>query len=182
VVDDLRQRWMRTAPFCSSSVAIRTSLLRGMDACFIEGESHGEDLDLWFRVGDRTLAAVVKAQLAAVRVLPDSLSRRNPRATVPAFLHRMRAQALSGEIPARHRRSALWFVGQQEVTLAREALAAGNRAAALRFIWEARHIAHTPRWLLTLVMALCMPSEAAHRWQRWRVRSATPVPAGETAR
>jgi hypothetical protein len=172
VVEDLRQRWMRTAPFCSSSVAIRASLLREMGTCFMEGESHGEDLDLWFRAGDRTLVAVVNAPFAAIRVLPDSLSRQTPPATPPAFLGRMRRAALTGEIPQRHRKSALWFVGQLEVTMARERLAAGRRLAALRFLWNARHIALTRRWQLTLLMALFMPSHIAETWQRWRVRSA----------
>lgn len=172
VVDDLRQRWMRTAPFCSSSVAIRTSLLREMDPCFIAGDSHGEDLDLWFRLADRTPVAVVNAPFAAVRVLPDSLSRRTPRATPPAYLKRMRDRARSGEIPARFRRSALWFVAQQEVTMARESLGAGNRLAALRFLWEARGAVLTRRWQLTLLMALFMPSHVADSWQRWRLRSA----------
>jgi glycosyltransferase involved in cell wall biosynthesis len=172
VVEDLRQRWMRTAPFCSSSVAIRASLLREMGTCFIEGESHGEDLDLWFRAGDRTLVAVVNAPFAAIRVLPDSLSRRTPPATPPAFLRRMRKAAIAGEIPAHHRASALWFVGQLEVTMARESLACGNRVSSLRFLWASRHVAYTRRWQLTLLMALFMPSHIAETWQRWRVRSA----------
>lgn len=172
VVDDLRQRWMRTAPFNSSSVAIRASLLREMGTCFIEGESHGEDLDLWFRVADRTPAAVVNAPFAAIRLLPDSLSRRTPPATPPQYLRRMRAAAYSGEIPRERRRSALWFVGQQEVTMARETLGAGNRMAALRFLWDARHVALTRRWQLTLLMTLLMPSHVADSWQRWRLRSA----------
>jgi glycosyltransferase involved in cell wall biosynthesis len=172
VVDDLRQRWMRTAPFCTSSVAIRASLLRSMQPCFVEGESHGEDLDMWFRVGDHGPVALVNAPFAAVRVLPDSLSTRNPRAILPAFLQRMRDRALSGEIPARHRRSALWFVGQQEVTLAREALGAGDRRTAFRFLLDARRVAFTRRWQLTMLMALFMPSRVADSWQRWRVRSA----------
>ncbi|HEY1231714.1 MAG TPA: glycosyltransferase family 2 protein [Ramlibacter sp.] len=170
IVDDLRQRWMRTAPFNSSSVAIRASLLREMGTCFIEGESHGEDLDMWFRVADRTPVAVVNAPFAAIRVLPDSLSRRTPSATPPAFLTRMRDAARAGSLPRPE--TALWFVGQQEVTMAREMLGAGNRMAALRLLWDARQVALTRRWQLTLLMALFMPSHVADSWQRWRLRSA----------
>jgi len=170
VVDDLRQRWMRTAPFNSSSVAIRASVLRSMGTCFIEGESHGEDLDMWFRVADRTPVAVVNAPFAAIRVLPDSLSRRTPSATPPAFLTRMRDAARAGRLP--RPKTALWFVGQQEVTMAREMLGAGGRMAALRLLWDARQVALTRRWQLTLLMALFMPSHVADSWQRWRLRSA----------
>jgi glycosyltransferase involved in cell wall biosynthesis len=170
VVEDLRQRWMRTAPFNSSSVAIRTSVLREMGTCFIEGESHGEDLDMWFRVADRTQVAVVNAPFSAIRVLPDSLSRRTPTATPPAFLTRMRDAARAGRLP--RPASALWFVGQQEVTMAREMLGAGDRMAALRLLWDARQVALTRRWQLTLLMALFMPSHVADSWQRWRLRSA----------
>lgn len=172
VVEDLRVRWMKTAPFCTSSVAIRTDLLRSIQPCFVTGEQHGEDLDLWFRVGDLTRVAVVNAPFAAVRVLPDSLSTRNARHTLPAFLQRMQQRALSGEIPAKHRRSALWFVGQMHVTLARDALDAGDRKLALRWLAGGRRVALTRRWALTALMALFMPTHVAGSWQRWRIRSA----------
>lgn len=172
VVEDLRVRWMKTAPFCTSSVAIRTELLHRIRPCFVTGEQHGEDLDLWFRVGDLTRVAVVNAPFAAVRVLPDSLSTRNARHTMPAFLQRMQQRALSGQIPARHRRSALWFVGQMHVTLARDALDAGDRRLALRWLLGGRRVALTRRWALTALMALFMPTHVAGSWQRWRVRSA----------
>ncbi|WP_427913220.1 glycosyltransferase family 2 protein [Ramlibacter sp. MMS24-I3-19] len=172
VVDDLRVRWMKTAPFCTSSVAIRTDLLRRIQPCFVTGEHHGEDLDLWFRVGDMARVAVVNAPFAAVRVLPDSLSTRNARHTMPAFLQRMQQRALSGEIPAKHRRSALWFVGQMHVTLARDALDAGDRKLALRWLAGGRRVALTRRWALTALMALFMPTHVAGSWQRWRLRSA----------
>jgi glycosyltransferase involved in cell wall biosynthesis len=172
VVEDLRVRWMKTAPFCTSSVAIRADLLRGMQPCFADGEHHGEDLDLWFRVGDMTPLAVVNAPFAAVRVIPDSLSTRNVRQALPAFLERMQARALSGEIPAKFRRSALWFVGQMHVTLAREALDAGDRKLAWRWLAGGRRVALSRRWALTALMALLMPTHIAGSWQRWRVRSA----------
>ncbi|MGZ5887538.1 MAG: glycosyltransferase family 2 protein [Ramlibacter sp.] len=172
VIDDLRVRWMKTAPFCSSSVAIRAARLHAMQPVFATGEHHGEDLDLWFRLGDLALVAVVNAPFAAVRVLPDSLSTLRPRTVLPEFLVRMRRQALSGEIPARHRRSALWFVGQMHVTLAREALEAGDRKLAWHWLMGGRHVVFTRRWALTALMALFMPTHVAGSWQRWRVRSA----------
>jgi glycosyltransferase involved in cell wall biosynthesis len=172
VVDDLRLRWMKTIAFCTSTCAIRAERLRAMQPCFAEGEANGEDLDLWFRVADQAPVALINAPFAAVRVMPESLTSQQPRDELPAFLVRMRDRARSGEIPARHRKSALWFVGQQEVTLARECLADGKRAQALRFLLDARQVAFTRRWQLTLLMALFMPSHVADTWQRWRVRSA----------
>lgn len=173
LIEDLRLRWMKTAPFCSSSVALRADLLQSMQPCFAEGESWGEDLDLWFRVGDRTRVACVNAPFVAVRELPNSLSRRGyPRGRLPPFLQRMREGVRTGSIPERYRKSALWFVGQLQVTMAREALAASDRTTALRLLAGARHVMLSRRWQLTFLMALFMPSHVADSWQRWRVRSA----------
>ncbi len=172
LIEDLRLRWMKNAPLCSSSVAIRTARLREMQPCFVEGESWGEDLDMWFRIADQTLVGLVNAPYATVRVdVPGSLTS-NYRQRFAPFLARMQAQALDGTLPPRHRGSALWFVAQQQVTLAREALAAGERAQALSWLLQARHGLCSLRWQLTLVMALFMPVRLADRWQRWRLRSA----------
>jgi hypothetical protein len=84
----------------------------------------------------------------------------------------MRRRALEGVIPARHRRSALWFVAQQEITIARDALAAGRRGEALRWLMSARYAATGRRWQITFLMALLAPAQVAERWQRWRLRSA----------
>ena len=92
-----------------------------------------EDLDLWFRLADETAVALAHAPLAAFRVaVPGSLTAAQPRGLAP-FMLRMREHALDGTIPSRHRRSALWYVAQQEITLARELLAVGQaaRGAAL---------------------------------------------------
>ena len=173
VVEDLRVRWMKTAPFCTSSVAIRADLLRRIQPCFVTGEQHGEDLDLWFRVGDLSQVAVVNAPFAAVRVLPDSLSTRNstPRpARVPAAHAAARAGRARSRRGTAARRSG--SSGQMHVTLAREALDAGDRRLAWRWLLGGRHVAFTRRWALTALMALFMPTHVAGSWQRWRVRSA----------
>ena len=93
----------------------------------------------------------------------------------------MRAQALDGRLPARHRTSALWFVAQQQVTLARMALARGDRATALRWLLRARDGFGQRRWCVTLAMALFLPSSAAERWQRWRLRAAEDFATGEAS-
>lgn len=172
LIDDLRLRWMKNAPLCSSSAAVRTARLRAMPQWFVEGESWGEDLDMWFRLADQTPVALVSGPYATVRGdVPGSLTASHRRCLAP-YLSRMRAQALAGALPARHRASALWFVSQQQVTLAREALAAGERGEALSWLVRARHGALSRRWHLTLAMALFMPVGLADRWQRWRLRSA----------
>jgi hypothetical protein len=180
LIEDLRTRWMKSTPFFTSSLAVRTSRLAAMQPCFAEGESLGEDLDLWFRVADETPIALVNAPLAAYRVaVPGSLSSAK-QFSMPPWLPRMRQRALAGTLPRRHRRAALWFVAQQEITLARELLAAGRRREALRYLAQARYAAGGTRWQLTALMAL-LPAQVAHRWQRWRVRSANTFAQQGTA-
>jgi hypothetical protein len=84
----------------------------------------------------------------------------------------MRRHAREGAIPPHRRRSALWFVAQQEITMARELLAAGRRREAIACLVDARDAAAGRRWQLTALMALFLPARVADRWQRWRVRSA----------
>jgi hypothetical protein len=99
-----------------------------MQPCFAVGECAGEDLDLWFRVGDVTPVALVNAPFVAVRNVPQSLSSTHSGTEMAPFLERMEKQARNGEIPRRFRRSALWFIGQLQVTMAREK--PGRRATA----------------------------------------------------
>jgi glycosyltransferase involved in cell wall biosynthesis len=168
LVHDLRARWMVDIPFFTGSVAVRAARLRAMQPCFPVGESHGEDMDLWFRVADESPVALVRTQLAAYRVDAAGSLSANGRYELAPFLRRMRERAIDGHLPERHRHSALWFVAQQQITLARDLLAAGRRRDAARSLWEARYAARGKRWLLTAAMLL-LPGGVAGRWQRWRL-------------
>ena len=173
LVDNLYERWMKHHPFFTSSVAVRATRLKRMQPCFAVGESWGEDLDLWFRVANETPIALVHAPLAAYRMdVAGSLTAKGRFDTLAPFLVRMRERALRGEVAPRHRDAALWFVAQQEITIAREDLAQGRRRSALRWLMSARHAAGGRRWQLTFLMALLAPAQVAGRWQRWRLRSA----------
>ncbi len=173
LVEDLRRRWFKNVPLCSSSVAIHREFMLERDLWFFEGEAWGEDLDMWFRCADQAPVAVVNAPLAAVRAdVPGSLTRRVVNRSMPPFLTRMREEALDGTIPERFRASALWFVTQLQLTMARTALGEGKRSEALYWVWSSRSGWLNRRWLVTLMMSLFMPVGLADRWQRWRVRSA----------
>lgn len=166
-VDDLRSRWMQGTTLCTGTVAVKTERLQQMQPCFAVGERCGEDQDLWFRVADETPLALVNAPLAAYRVVPDGLSAGHQNILAP-YMIRMRERALDGTLPPRHRGSALWFVAQQEVTLARHALIDGNRRRAWHWLLQGRHAIWTRRWHMTALMVLFMPAQLVARWQNWR--------------
>jgi hypothetical protein len=73
-------------------------------------------------------------------------------------------------MPASRRSSALWLVAQYQITLARQALAAGHRREGWAWLMKARRAAGGKRWWLTTAMALFMPGQLVNNWQQWRLR------------
>ena len=179
LITDLSARWMHGPSLCSSAVSVQRDLLQSMQPCFPLGESVGEDLDLWFRLSEKTPIALVHVPLAAYReAVAGSLSTHHKISNVPPFFDRIRHRALSGQMTPTQRRSALWLVAQHEVTLARMAVTAGQRALGLRWLMRGRHAARGWRWWLTLAMTLFFPHHLVSRWQVWRIqrgRHVTPM-------
>ena len=176
-ITDLPRRWIHGATFCCSSVAVRRSTLQAMQPCFPVGESVGEDLDLWFRLAEQSAVALVRSPLAAYRVeLQGSLSSQARPVCIPPFMQRMRQRALSGQLTPQQSRSALRLVAQQQVSLARLAVAAGQRLEALRWLLRGRGAVASKRWWLTWAMAIIFPPGWVSRWQAWRMRRTNPSP------
>jgi glycosyltransferase involved in cell wall biosynthesis len=176
LIDDLPARWIQAPTLYTSSVTVRTERLRAMQPCFAPGESYGEDVDLWFRLGERSSIVLVQEPLVAYRVsLQDSLSANNSPLIIPPFLSRMRQRALSGDMSPIQRRSLLKLVGHHEITMAREALALGKRFKAVTLLLNGSYAARTMRWWSTAAMTLFFPGNLVRQWQSWRVRRASPT-------
>lgn len=175
LIEDLPTKWMKGPTFNSSSVCIRTTRLMDMQPCFAVGESHAEDLDLWFRVAEKSAIALVRRPLVAYRVsVEGSLSLKNTKLRLPPFFDRIRTRALSGEMSEVQAKSALKMVANQEISMARDALASGQRKEAVRLLWSARSWASKRRWWFTVVMAAFVTGDLVKRWEHWRIRRTIP--------
>lgn len=175
LIDDLPSRWMQGIPFFTGSIAVRRSLLLDMQPCFPPGESAGEDLDLWFRLAERTRIPLLEQALTAYRTGVDG-SLSSAHAAVPApYLGRMRRRALMRRRGDPVRASMLRFVAQQHITLAREHAGAGRRAEAARLLLQIMPAAWAiRRWWATLLMTTTLPGRYIHRWQAWREQRKVP--------
>ena len=169
LITDLPRRWMIGPSLCSSSVAVRRQRLQQMQPCFPPGESQAEDLDFWFRLGEQTPIVLAHAPLVAYRIDVDgSLSARHTVIKIPRSLERMEARAVSGVMTAAQRQSALWFIAQHKLTLARLALSSGERVQGVKWLIRGRRAATSKRWWLTAAMACFCPQALVASWEQWR--------------
>lgn len=169
LITDLPRRWMVGPTLCSSSVAVRKQRLQQMQPCFPIGESQAEDLDFWFRLGEQTPIALAHAPLVAYRIDVDgSLSARHTVIKIPRSLERMEVRALSGALTATQRRSALWFIAQHKLTLARIALSSGERIQGMKWLIKGRSAITSARWWMTAMMTCFCPQALVTYWEEWR--------------
>ncbi|TBR76042.1 MAG: glycosyltransferase family 2 protein [Burkholderiaceae bacterium] len=169
LIDNLPRRWIRGPSLSASSVAVRATRLAAMQPCFPPGEFYGEDLDFWFRLAERTPIAIVHTPLVAYRVaLADSLSTQRNVVTMPPWIPRMQARALSGTMTKSQQKSALWFIAQIKVTLARRVVVSGSRIEGFRWLFRGWRAAMGTRWWLTAMMILMVPGSFVAKWEDWR--------------
>ena len=181
VITNLPHRWLKSQSFCTCSIAVRTQRLQEMQPCFPPGESSAEDLDLWFRLAEQVPIVLAHSPLVIYRIATHgSLSSEHHLAlTMPPAIERMRARALSTSLTPVQSRSTLWFIAQLEVSIARDALASGQRVKALKWLFKGRLAASGLSWWLTAAMVFLSPRKMVRSWNQWRVRRA--VQAIETA-
>ncbi len=176
LITDLPRRWMTGPTLCSDTVAVRATRLAQMQPCFVPGESQGEDLDLWFRLAEQSPIAIAHVPLAARRVgVVGSLSEQNDVSIMQPWVHRMQMRALSGTMTRPQQKSALWFIAQIKVTLARQAVVSSRRLEGARWLLRGWQAANGPRWWLTAMMMVAVPGCVVAKWERWRFHRTTHI-------
>ncbi len=170
LIDDLPTRWMQGIPFFTGSIVIRATLLKSFMPCFPEGESFGEDMDLWFRLAEVATIVLSDQPLAAYRnQVAGGLISQQQHSLIAPYLLRMQKRALQLAQDHPRRVSILRYVCQQYITQARLDVAKGQRGQAFVLIWKSwRQGFGVKRWWSTLIMLLTLPGKAIERWQTWR--------------
>ncbi len=176
LIHDLPARWIKAPTVNTSTVAIRTTKLEQMQPCFAPGESFGEDVDLWLRLNETSLIALIHVPLVAYRIsMEDSLSSLNTQLAIPPYLLRMKHRRYDETTNASLKRSSLRLVSHLEITTAREALMVGQRVKAMNLLINAAYAGRSTRWWSTAIMVFLFPSSLVERWESWRVGRTTHV-------
>lgn len=142
-------------PFSSSSIAIRLDHLLSMDTWFPEGESMGEDLDLWLRLGEQGDMVCTSAAIVVYRVgLTDSLTGAYRNLLFLPVWQRLRDRARSGGMKPALVRDSLRLAAEMEITLARRLGRDGRYAQAWVHLRHAHEAMAGHRWWVTVVALL----------------------------
>lgn len=150
-IEDLPHVFVKEGlPFSSSSIAIRRDYLQQQELSFPEGESMGEDLDVWLRAAEHASVVCTPEALVVYRIgLSESLMGSYSDAIWLPVWRRLRQRALAGGMPVQLRASSLRLAAEMEVTLARRLAKAGRNRDAWRHLASARAAARGHRWWLT---------------------------------
>jgi len=149
--------WSHGVFFCASSVVIPRRILRDCDIRFPEGEQHGEDQDVWFRVAERWPIAYLAQPLAGYRMgVPSSLAASFSEDFLPSY-ERLAARYHANAIPERHRKGVSRMLSLSRLVIARHLLLRGKRARAIALLYDPGCL-RMPRFWLRLFLAAHMPA------------------------
>ncbi|MFT7772009.1 glycosyltransferase family 2 protein [Roseateles sp.] len=155
-VDNLPAAFLKAGlPFSSSSIAIRLDHLSSLETWFPEGESMGEDLDLWLRLAEQGGIVCTSVAIVVYRVgLADSLTGAYRNLMLLPVWQRLRERARSGGMRPALVRDSLRLAAEMEITLARRLGRAGRYAQAWTHLSHAHEAMAGHRWWVTAVALL----------------------------
>jgi glycosyltransferase involved in cell wall biosynthesis len=149
--------WSHGVFFCTCSVVVPVRILRDCDIRFPEGEQHGEDHDVWFRVAERWPIGYLGRPLVGYRLgVSGSLANSFSNDFLPSY-ERLAARYRSNAIPRYHRKGVLRTLSVGRLVIARHLLLRGERRRAIRLLYDPTCL-RTPRFWLRLFLAAHMPA------------------------
>ncbi|HET7365785.1 MAG TPA: glycosyltransferase [Burkholderiales bacterium] len=156
-IDRFFELWSRGTFFCTCSVVIPLARLRSSGIRFPEGEQHGEDQDVWFRLGERWPVGYLPEPLVGYRMgVPGSLARSFAADELPC-VQRLAQRYRANAIPAEHRKGVRRIIGVTRLAIAQHLLATGERRRATRLLYDLAAL-RAPRYWLRLFLAAHMPA------------------------
>jgi glycosyltransferase involved in cell wall biosynthesis len=149
--------WSHAIFFCTCSVVIPMRILRDFSIRFPEGEQHGEDQDVWFRIAERCPIGYLAQPLVGYRLgVPDSLAGSFSDDFLPSY-QRLESRYRSNAIPERHRKGVSRMLCVSRLVIARHLLLGGQRRRAIELLYDPTCL-RLPRVWLRLVLAAHMPA------------------------
>lgn len=147
--------WARRSFVTASSVCVKRQALLDLGGLFPEGETLGEDLDVWFRLAERYPVAVSDRALSLYRkAVAGGLTASNPLPGVLPCFRRLEARLARGDYPARHARGARRVLAVNYLNTARSLLRQGRRRAAAELVFTRTAMRHPTYWLRMAVRCL----------------------------
>jgi glycosyltransferase involved in cell wall biosynthesis len=157
VIERFFELWARSALFNTSAVVIPRRLLDAEAIRFPLGEQHGEDLDVWFRIAERWPVAYLPEPLVGYRLgVPGSLAESFAADELPC-MQRLAARYRAHALPERHRKGVSLLVSSTRLVVARHLLAKGERARAMRLLYDPGCL-RFPKFWLRVFAAAHMPA------------------------
>ena len=154
IIERFFELWARSALFNTSAVVLPRRLLDAEAIRFPVGEQHGEDLDVWFRIAERWPLAYLPEALVGYRLgTPGSLSDSFAGDALPCM---QRLAARSHAIAPQHRKGVSLLLSSTQLAVARHLLAKGQRARAIRLLYEPGGL-RFPRFWMRLFLAAHTP-------------------------
>jgi glycosyltransferase involved in cell wall biosynthesis len=149
--------WSHGVFFYTSSVVIPVRILRDFAISFPEGEQHGEDQDVWFRVAERWPIGYVGRPLVGYRLgVSGSLASSFADDFLPSY-ERLATRYRSKAIPRHHRKGVSRTLGVGRLVIARHLLLRGQRRRAIKLLYDPGCL-RVPRFWLRLFLAAHMPA------------------------
>jgi glycosyltransferase involved in cell wall biosynthesis len=149
--------WGHGIFFFTSSVVIPVRILRDCGIRFPEGEQHGEDQDVWFRVAERWPIGYVGRPLVGYRLgVSGSLANSFSGDVLPCYA-RLARRYRANAIPQHHRKGVLRTLSIGRLVIARHLLLKGQRRRAIKLLYDPGCL-RLPRFWLRLFLAAHMPA------------------------
>ena len=149
--------WSHEIFFCTCSVVVPVRILRDFAIGFPEGEQHGEDQDVWFRLAERWPVAYLAQPLVGYRLgASGSLASSFSGDFLPSF-QRLAGRYRANAIPQQHRKGVSRILSVGRLVIARHLLLRGQRRRAIKLLYDPGCL-RIPRFWLRLLLAAHMPA------------------------